>query len=140
MRTPANKIQENKSVSVSNTSSQKQNTASTFQFVENRPEAIQRRRLQQVLDNSPKPRRQLSYRPWQIIILNNSLQKKANPESGQGKNNTNLPDNLKSGIEDLSGYSMDNVRVHYNSNQPAQLQAHAYAQGTDIHLGQGQCK
>ena len=35
---------------------------------------------------------------------------------------------------------MDDVNVHYNSNKPAQLQAHAYAQGTDIHLGPGQEK
>ncbi len=54
------------------------------------------------------------------------------------ENNTGLPDNLKSGIENLSGYSIDEVKVHYNSPQPAQLQAHAYAQGTDIHLAPGQ--
>ncbi len=56
------------------------------------------------------------------------------------ENNTGLPDNLKSGIENLSGYSMDDVNVHYNSHKPAQLQAQAYAQGTDIHLGAGQEK
>lgn len=55
-------------------------------------------------------------------------------------NNTGLPSNLKSGIEQLSGYSMDDVNVHYNSSKPAQLQAHAYAQGTDIHLEAGQEK
>lgn len=53
-------------------------------------------------------------------------------------NNTGLPDNLKSGIENLSGYSMDDVKVHYNSDKPAQLNAHAYAQGTDIHVASGQ--
>ncbi|TXI27052.1 MAG: DUF4157 domain-containing protein [Nitrosomonas oligotropha] len=53
-------------------------------------------------------------------------------------NNTGLPDNLKSGIVSLSGMSMDNVRVHYNSSQPAQLNALAYAQGTDIHVAPGQ--
>ncbi|MCK9200420.1 MAG: DUF4157 domain-containing protein [Gallionella sp.] len=53
-------------------------------------------------------------------------------------NNTGLPDNLKSGIESLSGMSMDNVKVHYNSSQPAQLNALAYAQGTDIHVAPGQ--
>ncbi|MBQ4820689.1 DUF4157 domain-containing protein [Aquimarina sp. MMG016] len=58
----------------------------------------------------------------------------------QRRNNTGLPDNLKSGIENLSGYSMDDVKVHYNSSKPAQLQAHAYAQGTDIHLAPGQEK
>jgi len=55
-------------------------------------------------------------------------------------NNTGLPDNLKSGIENLSGMSMDGVKVHYNSSQPAQLNALAYAQGTDIHVAPGQEK
>lgn len=55
-------------------------------------------------------------------------------------NKTGLPDQLKSGVEKLSGYSMDDVKVHRNSSKPAQLQAHAYAQGTDIHLGSGQEK
>ena len=35
---------------------------------------------------------------------------------------------------------MDDVKVHYNSDKPAKLGAHAYAQGTDIHLGKGQEK
>lgn len=56
------------------------------------------------------------------------------------KNNTGLPDNLKSGIENLSGYSMNDVKVHYNSSQPAQLNAHAYAQGSNIHIAPGQEK
>lgn len=55
-------------------------------------------------------------------------------------NNTGLPDNLKSGIENLSGHSMDDVKVHYNSDKPAQLNAHAYAQGTNIHLASRQEK
>lgn len=53
-------------------------------------------------------------------------------------NRTGLPDGLKSGIEALSGMAMDHVRVHYNSDKPAQLNAHAYAQGSDIHLAPGQ--
>jgi|GEM_PF-3384665 len=55
-------------------------------------------------------------------------------------NNTGLPQNLKSGIENLSGHSMYDVKVHYNSDKPAQLNAHAYAQGTDIHIASGQEK
>lgn len=55
-------------------------------------------------------------------------------------NNTGLPDNLKSGIENLSGYSMDDVKVHYNSDKPAQLNALAYTQGTNIHVAPGQEK
>ena len=52
-------------------------------------------------------------------------------------NRTGLPDTLKHGIEALSGQSMDHVKVHYNSSKPAQLNAHAYAQGSDIHLAPG---
>ena len=33
---------------------------------------------------------------------------------------------------------MDNVNVHYNSSQPAQLNALAYTQGSDIHVAPGQ--
>ncbi len=71
------------------------------------------------------------------------LQGKFSAESVQRKpegapNNTGLPDNLKAGIENLSGYSMDDVKVHYNSDKPSQLQAHAYAQGTNIHVASGQ--
>lgn len=49
-----------------------------------------------------------------------------------------LPAQLKSGIEALSGMSMDHVKVHYNSPAPARAQALAYAQGHDIHLAAGQ--
>lgn len=55
-------------------------------------------------------------------------------------NNTGMPDNLKSGIENLSGMDMSDVKVHYNSSQPAQLNALAYAQGSNIHIGPGQEK
>jgi hypothetical protein len=58
----------------------------------------------------------------------------------QKSNKTGLPDNLKSGIENLSGHSMDDVKVHYNSDKPAQLNAHAHAQGTNIHIASGQEK
>ncbi len=56
----------------------------------------------------------------------------------QKKNETGLPDNLKMGIETLSGFSMDNVRVHYNSSKPATVQALAYTRGTDILVAPGQ--
>ena len=49
-----------------------------------------------------------------------------------------LPDRLKSGLETLSGLSLDDVVVHRNSPGPQKLVAHAYAQGTDIHLAHGQ--
>ncbi|WP_378179137.1 DUF4157 domain-containing protein [Aquimarina sp. SS2-1] len=86
-----------------------------------------------IVDNRPTVAVQCKLRSVMggLDSSNNSIQR---------KNNTGLPDNLKSGIENLSGYSMDDVKVHYNSSKPAQLQAHAYAQGTDIHLAPGQEK
>lgn len=54
--------------------------------------------------------------------------------------NSGLPDNLKTGIENLSGVALDDVKVHYNSDKPSTVGALAYAQGTDIHLGSGQEK
>ncbi|MHA7129185.1 eCIS core domain-containing protein [Algoriphagus namhaensis] len=53
-------------------------------------------------------------------------------------NHTGLPDSLKDGIENLSGEAMDDVQVHRNSPRPAQLNAHAFAQGTNIHVAPGQ--
>ena len=82
-------------------------------------------------------------------LMNSSLmQKKAkkhnsifkNSNTIQKKNNTGLPDNLKSGMENLSGMSLDHVKVHYNSSKPTQLNAHAFAQGSDIHVASGQEK
>ena len=49
-----------------------------------------------------------------------------------------LPASLRAGIERLSGLAMDDVRVHRNSGAPARYDAHAYAQGEDIHLAPGQ--
>ncbi|HEY4985147.1 MAG TPA: DUF4157 domain-containing protein [Bradyrhizobium sp.] len=63
---------------------------------------------------------------------------KSPPATAPSANATGLPDRLKSGVETLSGLGMDDVRVHYNSQAPARLQALAYTQGADIHIGPGQ--
>ncbi|MDR2572460.1 MAG: DUF4157 domain-containing protein [Oscillospiraceae bacterium] len=55
-------------------------------------------------------------------------------------NNTGIPTQIKTGFEQNSGFSFDDVRVHYNSTKPAQLDAHAYTQGNDIHIAPGQEK
>jgi hypothetical protein len=68
-------------------------------------------------------------------LLSGRAQRHAPPRKA---NATGLPDGLKAGVENLSGLSMDDVRVHYNSPRPAELQALAYTQGTDIHVGPGQ--
>lgn len=72
-------------------------------------------------------------------IQQTSIEEKE-PLQPKSENKTGLPDELKAGIENMSGYSMDDVKVHYNSDKPAQLNALAYAQGTDIHVASGQEK
>jgi hypothetical protein len=152
MNTHAEKTQENKSQAVSAVDSQIQGGGeSTFQFVDNRPEAIAQRKLQEMANNSAQVSQLKAFQDR----VNNSQQAKqtvqlhsmADNYSSQQQqpiqkkeNNTGLPDNLKTGMENLSGMSLDDVKVHRNSDKPEQLQAHAYAQGTDIHLASGQEK
>ncbi|MBE9062403.1 DUF4157 domain-containing protein [cf. Phormidesmis sp. LEGE 11477] len=119
MYTQVEKSKENKNKTVANAVAQKHSGgASTFHFVDNRPEAVLQRKLQEMANS--------------FSAQQQPIQKK--------ESNTGLPDNLKTGIENLSGYSMDDVKVHYNSGKPAQFQTHAYAQGADIHLASGQEK
>lgn len=51
-----------------------------------------------------------------------------------------LPDGLRANMQAMSGIDLSDVRVNYNSDKPQQVGAHAYAQGTDIHLAPGQEK
>ena len=91
---------------------------------------------------------ELQKKPFQLKTGIAQRQVPGEDELMQGKfipvqkkaNTTGLPDNLKSGVENLSGIDISDVKVHYSSAKPAQLQALAYAQGTDIHVGPGQEK
>jgi hypothetical protein len=152
MNTHADKTQENKNESIASDTSQKQGSdKATFQFVDNRPEVVAQRKLQEMANNS----QQVSQLKVFQDIANNSPQTKQVAQlqpmatesaseqqqpTQKEENNTGLPDNLKTGMENLSGMSLGDVKVHRNSDKPAQLKAHAYAQGTDIHLGPGQEK
>ena len=152
MNTHAEKTKEKKSQSIAKAVSQKQNgNEPTLKFVDNRPEDTTQLKLNEMADNSPQVSQ---LRAIQGGADNNpqgsqvaQLKSMADNHSAQNQqpvqkreNNTGLPDNLKTGMENLSGMSLDDVKVHRNSDKPAQLQAHAYAQGTDIHLGSGQEK
>jgi len=152
MNTHADQTQENKSQAVSAVDSQMQSGGeSTFQFVDNRPEAVAQRKLQEMANNSSQVSQLRAFQDMannspqakqaiqlQSVADNHSVQQEQPIQKKE--NNTGLPDNLKTGMENLSGMSLDDVKVHKNSDKPAQLQAHAYAQGTDIHLGPGQEK
>jgi hypothetical protein len=132
------KISENTAQSAGNIVVQKKSmTHSPFQLTDNRPKSIAQSKLQETMSNHA-PIQQLAdnrlSKTTQLkkIIDSTPVQKKAN--------HTGLPDHLKTNIENLSGLNMDDVKVHYNSAQPAQLQAHAFAKGTSIHLAPGQEK
>jgi len=89
------KNNENKSKAVPNSSTtQKSNSKTTFQFIDNRPETVAQAKLQEAIYNSPRVQKSSIYQA----------------------------------IDDSF------------SSTPAQLQAYAYAQGTDIHLASGQEK
>jgi len=108
-------------------------SSGTDQFDDNRPETAQLQILQTMANKSSQVQQ-----TTQLQAGANATSKKQPLQ--KKKNNTGLPDQLKSGIENLSGMSMEDVKVHRNSDKPTQLNAHAYAQGTDIHLASGQEK
>ena len=115
-------------------------------ILDNRASIITQNKSIEAISNSPQAKKTTQL---QALIQGNSPVQKAEEEDPvQGKfdlmqkkgNNTGLQDNLKSGVEKLSGESLDDVQVHRNSAQPAQMQAHAFAQGNQIHLAPGQEK
>jgi len=94
------------------------------QFFSNRPDTAAQLKMRDLAAGSPQ-----QHKLAQLQAM-----------ADQKANRTGLPDQLKSGIENLSGHALDDVKVHYNSAKPANMQAHAYAQGNDIHLAPGQEK
>lgn len=63
----------------------------------------------------------------------NNVQKKENKADATG-----IPAYTKSLFESSSGFSFDDVRVHYNSDRPARLNALAYTQGSQVYIAPGQ--
>lgn len=68
----------------------------------------------------------------------NKKQDEITDTSEKGK--TGIPSVMKKSFEQSSGFSFDDVRVHYSSEKPAQLHAHAYTQGNDVFVAPGQEK
>jgi len=101
-----------------------------------RSETVVQTKLYDIVNRSPRVMQMQALQR----MADNRVQNSPFAPIQRKENNTGLPDNLKTGMENLSGISLDDVKVHRNSDKPAQLQAHAYAQGTDIHLGAGQEK
>ena len=122
-----------------------------FDSVKNSPHVIAQRQRMESLFGAPVQRRrmvELAAQPdtaQRVVAEAVVSQRESSPGSPvqlagfePKPNRTGLPDNLKSGVESLSGIPIDNVHVHYNSTQPAQFNALAHAQGNDIHLAPGQ--
>ena len=103
------------------------------QEADNSPQSLDLKALQRMVDGSAQVGQLRGMATLQRAD-DDQIQRRATDKP----NRTGLPDNLKAGIESLSGMSMDHVRVHRNSDKPATVQAHAYAQGSDIHLAPGQ--
>jgi hypothetical protein len=98
--------------------------------------ALNRRRASEAKEDE-RPEQEARSEPAQLAAMPGDADPLPAPVQRR-PNATGLPDHLKAGVEQLSGLAMDDVRVHFNSPKPATVQAHAYAQGTDIHLGPGQ--
>lgn len=64
--------------------------------------------------------------------------KKKTSVFGKASGHTGIPKAVQAKFETASGFSFDDVRVHYNSSRPAGLGALAYTQGTQVYLGPGQ--
>jgi len=125
MNTHTDKTQDNKSKSVANEISKRQSGGeSIFQFVDNRPEAIAQRKLQEMANNSPQVKRAAQL---QAMANNDSAQQQQPIQKKE--NNTELPNNSKSGIENFSGYSMDYVKGNVQINDDGSLEKEGDVKG-----------
>lgn len=121
----------------------------SFAFENNRSDARLQMHMQTIADSSPRATQLRETQPsvherngtYFNIAQNSKTATRAMPSVSEAKvlaNQFGLPAQLKAAIESLSGLSMDHVNVHYQSTRPAQLSAHAFAQGENIYLAPGQ--
>lgn len=116
---------ENKSREISNPVNQKKsNSGQGLGFGDNRPEAKQATQIQTIVDNCAAQQQ-------------HPIQPKANLVHDQRTNNTGSPDNFKFGIVNLSDHSLDDIKMHRNSDKHSQLYTHAYTQGSAVHIAIG---
>jgi hypothetical protein len=100
-------------------------------------ETIQR---QPDLDTEEEEIVQRKIPPFSYNLLNLPVYPPVQKQAETKPNLTGMPDQLKAGIESLSGIDMSDVRVHANSDKPALLNALAYTRGNEVQLGPGQEK
>jgi hypothetical protein len=77
-----------------------------------------------------------------LVAIDNSprqvAQRQMIPATLPARRHSGRPNPLEADAESPAGHLPGDVSMHNASNQPAQLQAHAYAQGTAIHQAPGQ--
>jgi hypothetical protein len=121
MNTHADKTQEKKSQSVVNAVSQKQSGAeSTFQFVDNRPEAVAQRKLQEMANNSTQVKQLKALQE----MANNSpqvqqkpqMQFKADTKSSSSRNNEKVVQRVLNG-SDLTREQIGTKAKEYGLHQ-----------------------
>lgn len=95
-------------------------------FSDNRPESAVQRKLLDLANASP--------RVGHLVEMQQMIDESPRVAASRA----GLPPALKSGIEALSGISVDDVTVHYDSLEPARLEALACTRGTEIHVAPGQ--
>ncbi|MCL2292108.1 MAG: DUF4157 domain-containing protein, partial [Candidatus Bathyarchaeota archaeon] len=62
------------------------------------------------------------------------------PSASPASGGSPLPFDMREKYESRAGFSLADVRVYYNSDEPAKLGALAYARGNVVHIGPGQEK
>jgi len=122
MNTHSDKTQENKSQSVANAVAQKQNNGeSTFQFVDNRPEAVAQQKLQEDIKNSPKVQRLKVYQKMADKVLKdrseNNKEKtilKVKPSINLNTKERNINENSAS--DQRNDTINSNLKTNHNTN------------------------
>ncbi|MCG8470584.1 MAG: hypothetical protein MI742_01845 [Desulfobacterales bacterium] len=109
MNTHVDKTQENKNQSMSNAVTQKSRGESTFEFVDNRPEAIRMQKMQAMANISRQKQKPLQLRMWSISNTASKFQK--NPTTIQ---------RIKIKLKDEDPFLMGRLRNVPITNQGAQ--------------------
>jgi hypothetical protein len=123
---------DDRSQAIENSNTNKEeNTA--VSLVDNSPEGIEQQGLQEMADNSTETKELLA---WQESVGNNATEESMPKEKVVNK--TNIPDELLEKMQQLSGFDLSDVRVHYNSKKPLEVGALAYAEGENIYIAAGQ--
>lgn len=101
-----------------------------------RPQVRSQAALQRALDGSARVEGQAAL----AAQLEQSGPARQGPVAARdaARGRSGLPAGLAAAVERLSGVSLAGVRVHYGSAAPAQLQAHAFTRGSEIHVAPGQ--